>query len=522
MGRMTENDAKNLNSVKKRDRAAILKVYLKTSLNQKEIAAKVFNNYDDWASMSISVVTRSFGFHEGRGKGRYRNIPDYVIDQFVRDYDPVDYYGGLDEGTFDRYIKDYQQQIEEENRRAEQQRQRDAQRAEEEKKRQAEYERQQAEWRAQQERERLRREEERRKREEAERLEKLRREREAAQKEAERKAAADRGDHITLMNEAFAAVKAEDFKLARAKAEKGWEIQPTVGLQAVFAYCFEAEGDRYNAAQWSWDAKKGYTEGCDGYMDMLVLHINNCGINSFSAAKELHKYGKLGRINDTGLKDLVKRYFDSIYYVSGGTKIEKDTAKADTKTVMEFLATLVAYREYPVNRKNRDTLLKASFILTQEGYYSMARDIYQSIENTIDCRKMDEAYDLKVNLGKCLYELEDYDGAMEAWFPDHGPTLGLVTQPLEAAMYYGYDEDILALTENHPDVQREFAAADDYRNGRITGSRYFSRFYGNSWQDVLDLSEDTDVIWEPDEFDEWHLVSFTPRPRGFLSRLFGR
>ena len=71
MGRMTENDCRVLQSIGDRDRANILYLYLVKGMPQKDIAEQVFDNYDDFASQTISVVTRSYGFHGGTGRGRY-------------------------------------------------------------------------------------------------------------------------------------------------------------------------------------------------------------------------------------------------------------------------------------------------------------------------------------------------------------------------------------------------------------------------------------------------------------------
>lgn len=525
MGRMTPNDAKYLNTVSLRDRAAILKVYLKNNLNQKEIAIKVFHNYDDWASMSVSSVTRSFGFHEGRGKGRYRNIPDHVIDQFVQDYDPVDYDEGLDEGTFDYYIKSYLQEIEQQRQQAAQQRLWQQQQEEAQKKRQAELARQQAEWAAQQERERQRREAERKQREEAERREQLRLEREKQAKEAQRKAAVERGDHMTLMNEAMAALKAHNFELARAKAEQAWDMHPMVGLQYVLAYCFDAEGDRANAAEWSWEASKGYQEGCDQYFDMLVLHIKNRGPNDTTATRKIVEHSKMTLLGEDTIAFAMDALFNAVFEFEGGTSTKKEWVSDESLIALERLANVVAFRDYPVSN-NLKMQLKCAFALTYFGYYTMARDIYWELEKHVDSRVLfgghGNDYDLEINLGKCLYELEDYEGAINAWFPASEYTDSYVTRPLEAGMYYGYGENMLDVSDNHPEVQRELELADAYRNGRITGSQYFSRFYGSDWQDVLGLSPEADIRWIVNRFDQWELEAFIPKAKGFFGRLFGR
>lgn len=124
MGRMADNDANALSQIRNGARARVLYLYLVQGWNMKDIAEEVFDDYDDFSSQRVSVVTRSYGFHQGRGRGRYRDIPESLIKSFVRDHAPEDdeYGGGLDEGTFDRYVANYrrkqqrQQQAERERR----------------------------------------------------------------------------------------------------------------------------------------------------------------------------------------------------------------------------------------------------------------------------------------------------------------------------------------------------------------------------------------------------------------------
>jgi len=61
MGRMTDNDRRSLESVDNDARARILYKYLAEGKKQALIAEEVYRNYDDWASQSISLVTRAFG-----------------------------------------------------------------------------------------------------------------------------------------------------------------------------------------------------------------------------------------------------------------------------------------------------------------------------------------------------------------------------------------------------------------------------------------------------------------------------
>jgi len=107
MGRITDNDRKNLVQVDNYDRARILYKYLAEGKKQALIAEEVYHNYDDWASQSISLVTRAFGFHNQAGKGKYRQVPKKAFEDFVDEFYPEEYNGGLAAGTFDRWLKEW-------------------------------------------------------------------------------------------------------------------------------------------------------------------------------------------------------------------------------------------------------------------------------------------------------------------------------------------------------------------------------------------------------------------------------
>ena len=108
MGRITSNDSQHLsNYISQQTRVEILYRYLVQGHDQTRIANDVLNNYDKMASMSVSVVTRGFGFYNGRGRGKYPSVSKNVILEFVRIYSPENVEGGLDEGTFDEFLKSY-------------------------------------------------------------------------------------------------------------------------------------------------------------------------------------------------------------------------------------------------------------------------------------------------------------------------------------------------------------------------------------------------------------------------------
>lgn len=107
MGRITENDSNSLGSVGNYERARILYKYLAEGKKQAIIAQEVYQNYDNWASQSISLVTRAFGFHNQAGKGKYKGVPWEAFEDFVEEFTPEDYNGGLNVGTFDRWLKDW-------------------------------------------------------------------------------------------------------------------------------------------------------------------------------------------------------------------------------------------------------------------------------------------------------------------------------------------------------------------------------------------------------------------------------
>lgn len=112
MGRMTENDSRNLQQIGPWDRTEILYRYLVLGEDMKTVAREVYDDDGDFASQSISVVTRAFGFHNGRGRGRYRTVSRKAVAAFVETYSPEYCRGGLDEGTFDEFLREYMEEEE--------------------------------------------------------------------------------------------------------------------------------------------------------------------------------------------------------------------------------------------------------------------------------------------------------------------------------------------------------------------------------------------------------------------------
>lgn len=107
MERMTGNDANVLARMDDETRAGILFQYLVEGQSMTDIAADVLRNYDSFASQTVSVVTRSYGFLNGQGRGQYRSVPYHIIEEFVNEYQPENHDGGLDQGTFDEFLEEY-------------------------------------------------------------------------------------------------------------------------------------------------------------------------------------------------------------------------------------------------------------------------------------------------------------------------------------------------------------------------------------------------------------------------------
>jgi len=223
MGRITDNDANALSCIDFDTRVEILYEYLVNGYNMKDIAANVLDNYDDFASQTVSVVTRGYGFHEGRGRGRYRNVPREIIEDFVDQYQPEDYNGGLNEGTFDRFLEPYFQQ-----------------------------QRQQAAWEKQ-------RADEARRQQQA--IDDARRQQEAidkARRQQEADAAARRSrDYTSYVNQAKQAIRERRWQDAYNLLTKARACEDTWDLNALFAQVMASAG---NADKWAADIIRELTE----------------------------------------------------------------------------------------------------------------------------------------------------------------------------------------------------------------------------------------------------------------------
>lgn len=542
MGRITENDAVQLSQINNRYRSEILYKYLVEGKKQKVVAEEVYQDYGDWASMRVSVVTRGFGFHDGRGRGKYRSLPQSLIRDFVRDCVPEDFDGGLDEGTFDHYISDYLRHQAAMQQEAQRRQQEEAARQEAYRQHQLEAQRRQQEVLAQQERleqqraaeqERLRqqREAERKAREEQERQERLRREAEEQAKEAARKAAVARGEHTILMNKGFAALDQEDYELAQAKAEEAWALQPMIGLQYIFAFCAAARGNRSDALKWAAAALESYEEGSEKYLDLCVLYLDNGGSNrTLHYAHKLYDAGALSRLNNQGIAYLGKRVYSTIIRMEGGLRIahSERTRDEDYMNFVETLSLLIVQR-IPAEDAHRHLMLNCAFVLTRRGHYQQAIDIYNCYKDG-DCFTLDSpAYDLRAHLGYCYHKLGDNSSALLIWYPELLYHPHYDTQPMDIFWAYNYDEVLRELTHNNPEVDEHMEFMQQYADGKIPGSVYYARYFGN-WRSRLGLEADADTRWYCDDDDTWHVEVFTQRPsaslleqaRGFIGKLFGR
>lgn len=524
MARISPDEANQLAAVHYKHRVQILYGYLAEGLNQKDLAEYVYDDLSDWASMRISLVTRAYGFHQGRSRGKYRNIPEAVIEAFVQEYDPEDYNGGLDEGTFDDFLFDYRQQLMAQRQREEMQRRWQEEQEERRRQQQVEFARQYEELQRQQEAER-------RQREAQERQERLRRQQEAQEKEAFRQAAVARGDHTRLMNEAFAALEEQNYALAHSKAEQAWELSPMVGLQYIFAFCSANQGNRSEALKWAGTALEHYEEGCQQHLDLCVLYLNNGGSNHvIEYGRLLHGKGILSHLDNRGLTYLGSRVYKSLFHVEGGLRLAY-RQRAKDSAYMQFaedLSLLIADR-IPADNANRTLLLNCAFILTQRKHYRTALNIYTQYQDG-DCHSLDSpAYDLRAHMGFCHHCLGDDASAMYVWYPDLMYHPYYNTMPMDILWAYNYDEILRKLTDNNPEVKEHMDFTYQYVDGDIPGSVYYSRYYTN-WREHLGLAPDEDTRWYCDDDDIWHVEVFTQRPaetlieqaKTFFGRLFGR
>jgi len=116
MARITENDATTIAGIDESLRAAVLYDYLAKGMKQAPLGEKYFGTEGSFAGEPISALTRGFGFHQGAGRGKYSRVPMEAFEEFVSTYYPENRLGGLDAGTFDRFLKEwYQRQNEEDD-----------------------------------------------------------------------------------------------------------------------------------------------------------------------------------------------------------------------------------------------------------------------------------------------------------------------------------------------------------------------------------------------------------------------
>lgn len=525
MARISYEEANQLASVGYDNRVQILYGYLVKGMNQKDLAEYVYDDYSDWASMRISLVTRGYGFHQGRSRGKYRTIPKSVIEAFVQEYDAENYNGGLDEGTFDDFIFDYRQQMEAQRQREEMQRRWEEEEAERRRQQQLEYARQYEEMQRRQEAER-------RQQEEQARQERLRREQEEREIAARRQAAIARGDHNRLMDESFAALDAQDYALARSKAEQAWALTPMVGLQYIFAVCAAHQGDRSNAIKWAGEALEHYEEGCRQYLDMCVLYLNNGGNNhTVEHGRTLYHHGELSHLSNNGLIHLGGRVYQTLFRMEGGLRLANKSRVRDSEYMQfaEDLSLLIAER-IPTDDAHRTLMLNCAFILTRRKHYRAALDIYEQYKDG-DCYTMDSpAYDLRAHRGYCYYGLGDKKSVLYIWYPDLMYHPHFDTLPTDILWAYNYDDLLLELSKNHPEAQEHIEFTQQYVDGEIPGSVYFARYFSN-WRSRLGLEPQEDTRWYcEDDSGTWHVEVFTPSPadnlkaqaKSFFGKLFGR
>lgn len=501
MGRMTDNDANVLSGIDDDIRTEILFQYLVRGQNMKDIAASVLGNYDDFASQTVSVVTRGYGFHQGSGRGRYRSVSYEIIENFVREYQPEDYNGGLDEGTFDDFLQDYTDQVQARQQRqlwdqqqaAEAERQRRLQAQQ-----QAEAERQrQLLLKQQQEQERLRREAE-------------------ARAERDRIAAKDRGEHIELMNKGFAALKREDYSLAKRYADQAFAIQPMVGLSYIYAKCAFAFGNEDEAAEYAKDAMENYPENSPEHKEMSLLYAETEGYRDSSFVRQLFQKGWFQELSwstkSSALFSLTQTVTDHWSYPLPYFRIN------------EAEIGLVHYAAQNLEKLslNSTTLLKLAVMAVMAGNYE---DGFLLLR----CPKFDEgdlslpgrfAYDAL--LGKCCFEQNDPASAVVYWT---GHLVdGMDEEPLYMIYAYGFVDDLLSLRCNDR-IKRELDHLDRVFNGELPLSSYMSTVpglrgaSGRGWRGYFGVPDDVDYIHRYDELDgtwSWERIHLDSSPLGEL------
>lgn len=517
MGRMTENDCRVLQSIGDRDRANILYLYLVKGMPQKDIAEQVFDNYDDFASQTISVVTRSYGFHGGTGRGRYFSIPSEIIRDFVSRYSPEEYDGGLDEGTFDAFIRSY-------TRRIEAQRRQEAEDMQEQRRRQAEMLRRREESRLRDEMIRKGLEEDRRQREiERQRLkqeeerQRLEEQRRMAENERRRQAAIAKGEHLRLMQEAMEDLEALRCHDAIENAESSWDIQPLAGSAYILACAYDIIGESRPAAEWAQKALDSCKNDEDKYHKLCAVCVNNNGQKILDCARELLKCEEFYRLEQQGLIYLLSSLFANMFEHKGGIFMINELFEDDLPLAEEAVIRLLEMGG--IDMLEDFEQMECAHVLTVREKYEQALQIYGGFtqDNDLYC----PFYDLYAHMGKCCYELGDRSSALAFWQDMYAGECS--PRPLDALVFNNYQDDLLEIYDT-PRVRQDLELADDFLNGRIKGSGYFPRYCGRVWQQAVGLDEGYDCQWFKDDHDNWKFENFESGGsiKGFFGNLFGR
>lgn len=107
MGCMTDSDRNVLRPIPPQIRGEILFCYLYRGMSQQQISYVVLGKAlnDPWAAQVISTVLRAYGFHQGRQRGKYPHVPREKTLAFAYAYAPEMYANGLEEGTYDEFLR---------------------------------------------------------------------------------------------------------------------------------------------------------------------------------------------------------------------------------------------------------------------------------------------------------------------------------------------------------------------------------------------------------------------------------
>lgn len=102
MASPTMNDWRTFETVKNKDKAAVLYAYLCQGYNMVEVAQVALHDYNDMASQRVSNITRCYGF-SGQNGGRYRKYDLSLadIEGFVKKHPD----GCHDYRIMDEYVK---------------------------------------------------------------------------------------------------------------------------------------------------------------------------------------------------------------------------------------------------------------------------------------------------------------------------------------------------------------------------------------------------------------------------------